>query len=340
MNYTISNKTAQSILDLRNGTYKAFSTDTPEKFNEALRARFNELLPAPNAMGRYNRRQMLKALPQVFEIMEEVLNVTINDAWKTDPFYREFVDSRNLALGDKNDFIVEPDNWVSVNEFAGNHWGSSREKLTGRKKITLDTKWFVSHVFDDFERFKTGAITMESLLAKVTEAFVRHVDTMIAVAFNDAADNLPAAFNFAGTLTTLDMRELLAKVKTASRKNVRIMGTEMAVSQLNELGEVKYSETMKNEVYSTGKLGKWFGNTVIEVPQAFSPGTTDWVVDNDSLLIVPESEKFIKFVDEGETRSRELTETDTDDQTLDWEVQRKMGCAAIFGSAFGKYEIQ
>ena len=339
MKYNVS-KTAQMILDLKNGTIKAYSNESPEKVNEALRAKFTEMLPTPNAMGKYNHRKLMNALPYVFEIMEEVLDVTINDAWKADPFYREFVDSRNLALGDKNDFIIEPNNWISVNEFAGNHWGTDREKLTGRKKISLDTKWFASHVYGDFERFRTGAITVEAMLNKMTEAFVRHVDTMIAYAFNDAATNLPAAFNVGASLATIELRELIQKVKVASRKNIRIMGTEIAIAQLDELSPIKYSETMMNEMYSTGRLGKWMGNTIVEVPQAFTPGTTDWVVDNDALLIIPENEKFIKFVDEGETRSRELTETDTEDQTLDWEVQRKMGCGAVFGSNFGKFTIQ
>ena len=338
MKYNLSG-TAKMIADLRNGTFKAYSTENSEKVNEALRAKFTEMLPAPNAMGHYNYRKLIKALPEVFEIIEEVLDVTVNDAWKSDPFYRDLVDARNLALGDKNDFVIEDNTWVTVNRFSGNTWDTDREKLSGRKRISLDTEWFYAHVYDDFERFRTGAINIETLLNKMTEAFVRHVDTMVAMAFDDAATNLPAAFSVAATLTTQDMRELIQRVKTASRKNIRIMGTEMAVAQLNELAEVKYSEAMMNEVYSTGRLGKWMGNTVVEIPQAFTPGTYDWAVDNESLLIVPDAEKFIKFIDEGETRSQEKTEDENHDQTLSWQVQRKMGCGAIFASMFGKYVI-
>lgn len=178
----------------------------------------------------------MDALPKVFAIIEEVLDVTINDAWKNDPFYRDLVDSRNLALGDKNDFVIEPDNWVTVNEFSGNHWNTNREKIIGKKKISLDTKWFYAHVYDDFERFITGAINIEALITKIGEKFVQHVDTMVSVAFNDAATNIPVAsgFSFAGALAMADMRELILRVKTAARKPVRIMGSEMAVAQLNE----------------------------------------------------------------------------------------------------------
>ena len=152
MNKNIS-KTAQSILDLRNGSYKAFSKDaTPEMINQALRVKMNEMLPEPNANGRYNYRKMSKALPQVFEIWEEVLDISVNDAWNAIPFYNEFVDSRNVALGDKPQFIIEPNNWISINEFSGNYWRTDRQKLTGKKAITVETRWFAAHVYDDFER--------------------------------------------------------------------------------------------------------------------------------------------------------------------------------------------
>jgi hypothetical protein len=338
MKYNLTG-TAKMITDLHHGTFKAYSAENSEKVNEAIRAKFTEMLPTPNAMGHYNHRKLMKALPEVFEILEEVLDVTINDAWKADPFYRELVDSRNLALGDKNDFIIEDNTWITVNKFSGNTWDTDREKLSGRKKISLDTEWFYAHVYDDFERFRIGAISIETLLNKMTEAFTRHVDTMVAMAFNDATTTLPPVFSVAATLATQDLRELIQRVKTASRKNISIMGTEMSIAQLNELAEVKYSNEMQNELYSTGRLGKWMGSTVVEIPQAFVPGTYNWAVDNDSLLIVPETDKFIKFIDEGETRSQEKTEQDNHDQTLSWQVQRKMGCGAIFNSIFGKYTI-
>ena len=89
----------------------------------------------------------------------------------------------------------------------------------------MDTKWWYAHAYDDFERFRTGAITVETLLSKMTEAFVRCVDSMIATVFNDAGNNLPATFSVASSMNVAEMRELIQKVKVASGKNIRIMGT-------------------------------------------------------------------------------------------------------------------
>ena len=332
-------KVAKMIVDVQNGSFEAYSADNSAKVNLAIRSKFNELLPVPMANGKFKYRDLMKALPEVFAIIEEVLDTTISEAWRSDPFYRDLVDSRNLALGDRNEFVIEDDTWVTVNQFSGNTWDTAREKLSGRRKISLDTKWWFAHVYDDFERFRVGAINVETLLTKMTEAFIRCVDSMIATVFNDAANNLPAAFSIAASLSTVEMRELIQKVRVASGKNIRIMGTEMATAHLNELQEIKYSKQMMRELHSTGRLGKWMGHTVVEIPQTFIPGTFDWAVDNDFLLVVPDNDKFIKFVDEGETRSQENTEDDNHDQTLSWQVQRKMGAGAIFGSKFGKYTI-
>jgi len=335
---TLSN-TARLIVDVHNGTFKAFSNASPEAANELLRTKINEMLPARNARGNFKHRELQQALPQIFNILEEVLEITITEAWKSDPFYRSMVDFRNLALGDRNEFLIPDGTMLAVNKFSGNTWDTDRHKLAGNQKISLETEWFVAHAYDDFERFLQGAIDVSTLLNAIAAAFNRHIDSMIANVFNDAATNLPTDFSHAGALATADMRELAQRVKTATRKNVSIMGTEMAVSQLNELQEVRYSEKMMNELHSTGRLGKWMGFTIIEIPQAFEVGTTNWVIDNDFLLLVPESDKFIKFVDEGETRAQEKTEQDNHDQTLSWQVQRKMGAGAVFGSAFGKYTI-
>lgn len=333
------NGLSKMIIDLYNGTIQAYSAESSARVNEALRAKFNEMLPERRPNGKYKHRELMEALPKVFAIIEEVLEVTVNEAWRQDPFYREVVDFRNLALGDKNEFIVPDNTWVVANEFSGNTWDTSREKLSGKKKISLDTKWWFVHVYDDFERFLVGAITVEELLNAVADAFLDRINSMVSTVFNDAATNLPAQFNTASPLVTTEVTELIQKVRVASRSSIRIVGTEIAIAQLNELQEVKWSEVMKRQVHNTGRLGRWMGHPLVEVPQAFVPGTFDWAVDNNSLLIVPGNDRFIKFVDEGDTRSLEKTEDDNNDQTLSWQVQRKMGAAAIFGSAFGKYTI-
>ena len=57
----------------------------------------------------------------VFDISEETVQSLLVSGWGNDPFFMKYVDQRNLALGDKNEFITEDDSVMSVMRVSGNH---------------------------------------------------------------------------------------------------------------------------------------------------------------------------------------------------------------------------
>ena len=57
----------------------------------------------------------------VFDIIEETVQSLLVSGWGSVPFFMKYVDQRNLALGDKNEFITEDDSVMSVMRVAGNH---------------------------------------------------------------------------------------------------------------------------------------------------------------------------------------------------------------------------
>ena len=57
----------------------------------------------------------------VFDIIEETVQSLLVSGWGNDPFFMKYVDQRNLALGDKNEFVTEDDSVMSVMRVAGNH---------------------------------------------------------------------------------------------------------------------------------------------------------------------------------------------------------------------------
>ncbi len=85
-----------------------------EKFRAALGIEPND---RPQAVKRAIRAN--KDL--VFTIIEETVEEMIISGWMENPFFMEYVDTRNLALGDENDFYVEDDSILSVSKVSGNH---------------------------------------------------------------------------------------------------------------------------------------------------------------------------------------------------------------------------
>ena len=138
------------------------------------------------------------------------------------------------------------------------------------------------------------------------------------------------------------LSELIHRVQIASQKNVVLAGTRTALSSITSGIESQWiSEDQKKEMATTGMLRSLTGLGVIavEIPQTFIRGTYDFKVDNKSIFVLPDNEKFIKVYFEGDTRAREFSAQDTHDQTIDTQIQTKVGVGCVFGEVFGKYNI-
>ena len=57
----------------------------------------------------------------VFSIIEETVEEMIVTGWMSNPFFMDYVETKNLALGDTNDFYVGDDSILSVSKVSGNH---------------------------------------------------------------------------------------------------------------------------------------------------------------------------------------------------------------------------
>ena len=85
-----------------------------EKFKAALGIEENDRAPQIRRAIRANQGL-------VFSIIEETVEEMIISGWMSNPFFMEYVDTKNLALGDTNDFYVGDDSILSVSKVSGNH---------------------------------------------------------------------------------------------------------------------------------------------------------------------------------------------------------------------------
>ena len=99
---------------------------------------------------------------------------------------------------------------------------------------------------------------------------------------------------------------------------------------------------MRQERYTTGRLGLFEGVRLVEIPQAFANNdTSNKLVDATKLLVMPVGDnKFIKLYDEGDAQMSEVNDKDTNrDMSIEAEYQQKMGVATIVGKKFGIWNI-
>ena len=77
----------------------------------------------------------------LFDIIEETVQNLLVTGWGNDPFFQKYVEQRNLALGDKNEFYAEDDSILSVMRVAGNHHDIVRQRLGAGSVQSISTYW-------------------------------------------------------------------------------------------------------------------------------------------------------------------------------------------------------
>ena len=320
---------------------------TPRQANDKIVEMFRNVIGVDEKATKAEVRKAIRRNQvAVFEIIEEVIDDMLVSGWEQNPFFREYVDVRNLALGDKNEFYVPDNSVLSVMKVSGNHHDIIRQRLGAGKTFSVETSWIALKVYAEFERLMTGVEEFSTLVSKITEAIDRYVNEALYQALMGVGSTLGAQWyksSAISTTTAETLRTLCMDVGIASNSEVVIMGTRAALASVYALNNVDWaSSEMKNEKYLTGKFGYWEGIRLVELAQNFKLNdTTQYTVANDVLFIMPVGlEPMIKLVYEGDTQVYAVNDPQTHmDMTYDHEVQTKLGVGVITNQKFGVWKI-
>ena len=66
-------------------------------------------------------RAMKKHGLEVFEVLEEVIDFKVSTGFKENEFFNEFVEMKNIAEGDRNEFWTDKDVILTVAKVSGDH---------------------------------------------------------------------------------------------------------------------------------------------------------------------------------------------------------------------------
>ena len=313
-----------------------------KEVNDEIVSCFRSLIGCDkNSDAKTVRRAIRRNKELIFDILEEVVDNLLVSGWQNDPFMMKFLDQKNLALGDKNEFYTEDDSMISVMKVSGNHHDIIRQRLGAGTKTAITTEWVAAKVYAEFERLTTGVEDWAKFVGKLYEGYDLYVKQTVYDAMVAYKEEIAAAYKKTGTVTAETLRELCELVEMATGSKVIIMGTRTALRNVTALQNAQYiSDAMKQEHYTTGFLGMWEGYELFEIQQGFKKNDiTQNLVTNDILWIMPVADnKFIKFVNEGDARVAQVTDPgDHMDMTNDYEMQTKIGIGVLFNLAFGMY---
>ena len=92
------------------------------------------------------RRGIRRNQAQLVDLIEVIIDDALVSGWQDNPFFKELVDVRNLALGDKNEFYVPDNSVLSVMKVSGNHHDILRQRLGAGKTFSVETSWIAVKV--------------------------------------------------------------------------------------------------------------------------------------------------------------------------------------------------
>ena len=282
----------------------------------------------------------------LFAVIEEVLNEGfIKEQWQI-PFFERFVETRSQSRGDKTVFYVKSRNEVVVSRVAKDGKVElDRQRFDEGHELTVKTETHAVKVYEHLARIMLGRATWGEFVAKMYEAKERHIAEKCYEAFAGVVENLPNQFVHRGSYDTAKIKEVIRNVKLLSgATSVTLLGTELALEALTQDDSIKYlgSADVQNEIYATGRLGRWFGHDVIELPNGFKLGTglEEMVLSDKVVYIIPNvEEKPVKLVVENELLDINEADFARVDDTIEIALRWSAGASVITGSAIGAFII-
>lgn len=338
--------------DCVNGTFEAGVTkkEANEKIHSMMLEVFGldaEKVQNPKLLNRAIRKHK----DEFFEIIEDVVDDLLAQGWNNDPFFMKWVEMKNIADGDKNEYYTEKETLLSVHEVAGDHHYISVQRLGNGETFSPKQKRYAAAVGADLRLYLMGRVDFNKMIEAIYKAFDRKIKTEIYTELAGIGDKLPvpATFNKAMQMVAANKSQLDELIEMVSAANdgaeVMIVGASSALRQLQKLADVDWiSSDAKNDLYHTGRLGSYEGTALVEIPQRLmreGDGTLTKLIASDQLLVLPSGmDRPIKLTNYGDASVYEIREKGEHmDDTMVFSYEQSFGAAVVVGKYFGNIKI-
>ena len=238
---------------------------------------------------------------RLFTLIETIIPNIVYEGLTGTEFFMDLVESRNLALGDSETFLVEDIDLYTIAEVADGTQGIRRQRLSGVTEVTIPTTLKAVRIYEEMSRVLSGRVDFNAMIDKVAESYQQALLNDIYSLWIGATSTEfgETYFPAAGAYDEDTLLDLIAHVEAAAGgKTATIIGTKKAVRNLQAS---VLADSAKEDLYNLGYYGKFFGSPVIVIPQRHKIGTTDFIYDDNILTIIAGDDKPLKFISEGDS---------------------------------------
>jgi hypothetical protein len=329
-----TNKLIKLAVDTVKGVPSAFSEGNP---SDVIR---NALIEANGGSTKIDVKAMRKTNGSFYELVEELIVASIIEGLpESNPIFK-WAETKNGKAGDKPEFKVHKDSVLAVAEVANGTLGIRRQRIFGDTTKTLTPIPHAVKVYEELQRLLAGRADWVDFVNAVSRSFILDTNRAIADAFASIATTTPNVISETGSFSEASMVSLIEKVEMNNPgKTARIFGTKTALRNLAMSTSNMVGETIKDDYYNMGYMGKFNGTDVFELKNGLKTDGTTKILDDTKLYVIATDEQFIKYYNEGDALIVESKLGDNSDLTQDYTVINTYAVAVELADKIGLYDM-
>lgn len=323
---------------MRNSVSGNFSA---KEGSEALRQAFIEMNGGSDKLTVKSFRDH----PQLFQLIEEVMPIMIQEGLRGDELAFNMVDYRNLAESDQNRFWTEDNSDLIVAKIADGSTSIRRQRLNAGQYINIDTEMHAIKVYEELNRMLAGRVDFNTLVDRLTRSYTRDMRNQILAAFEGVTattTGLNATYVKTGTFSAATLRELIDHVEASTGEKATILGTKAGLGKIADSDANAVALTAasaKEDLYNLGYFGKFYATPMVSMRQVHKPGTDAFAINDNKIYVMAGNDKPIKFVREGEGLMVATDAFNNADLTQEYLYGEKYGIGVIFNQKMGIYTL-
>ena len=321
--FKVKNEIQKLSLDLYNGNVEKYSN---EEANEVLRQAINDACG-----GTFTKNTFMDNKGKVFQILEDTLSIATG--YTLYERFEDLAEIHDVALGDTIEFTIEDTDLFKISTISVGNRDIRRQKLYG-KKLTVSVEKLAVKIYEDLDRFLAGRINWANMIDRVAASFANEIGIRIYNSVYSAYDSLTAPYQVAmsGTFDEAKLIDAIAHVEASTGKPAKVLGTK---AMLGKITDAEVSDEMKNTKNKLGHYGVFRGTALEVLPQGHIAGTDNFAVSDGFLIVVPDGEKIVKVITEGETIVDDKTvDGNRNDEQVEFYMGENIGVAAIKSKSY------
>jgi hypothetical protein len=210
--------------------------------------------------------------------------------------------------------------------------------MLGGETFTVRTFLRGLKVYEEMDLLLAGRVDFNEFMKRIADAFERDTIERIYKAWSGTIENLEAPYAITGSYAEAQLLSLIQHVQAANGvRNAYILGTKLALSKATSAYD--NSIPAQESAYNTGIIGKFHGTDKIETVNMYKAGTTEFLLSDDVLHVMPAGVKTkpIMYVTEGRSLIIPHHSVENNDLTEEYMMVDRVGIAARVPNGEGKF---